>query len=323
MNNITQKICGVCKESKDISCFGSSKQTKDGYRYECRECRKKDYYANHDKMIAQKRADHKKHRDSRIEKLKEYYQENKEEALIKSKEYYETHKNDPNFCLNRNRAEINLKKCARRAAKREQQQKVLFQNSLGTFSTLDKRCSNCKEVKSIWLFNKSSRLKTNFSKGRLPCCKKCGSENSKRYRKERPEVYKAISKRGNQTLNRRIASRLRHEIRSAVIRFKANKKEKTLDYLGCSLENLKLYLEAQFTEGMTWDKFLAAEIQIDHIIPFCSLDLKNEDNLRIICHYTNLRPLWKIDNQKKLSYDKSISLKTKQKHLNTNISQNS
>jgi hypothetical protein len=46
---------------------------------------------------------------------------------------------------------------------------------------------------------------------------------------------------------------------------------------------------------MSWDnKHLW---HIDHIIPLSSA--KTEDELKQLCHYTNLQPLWAADNIKK------------------------
>ena len=65
--------------------------------------------------------------------------------------------------------------------------------------------------------------------------------------------------------------------------------------MGCSYEFLKEHLEKQFVDGMSWEN--RSEWHIDHIIPLSSA--KNEDEIYKLCHYTNLQPLWAIDNIKK------------------------
>ena len=82
---------------------------------------------------------------------------------------------------------------------------------------------------------------------------------------------------------------------------KITKRERTLDYIGCSFEDFKNHLEKQFQPGMSWEK--RTEWHIDHIVPV-NYFIKNFDfndiNVQKKCfHYTNLRPLWKSDNLSK------------------------
>jgi hypothetical protein len=69
----------------------------------------------------------------------------------------------------------------------------------------------------------------------------------------------------------------------------------TFDLIGCTPQELKTYIENQFTEGMSWDNH--GEWHIDHIKPLSSGKTK-EDIMRL-CHFTNLQPLWANDNLKK------------------------
>ena len=82
---------------------------------------------------------------------------------------------------------------------------------------------------------------------------------------------------------------------------KITKRERTVDYIGCSFEEFKNHLEKQFQPGMSWEN--RTEWHIDHIIPV-NYFVKNFDfsdiNVQKKCwHYTNLRPLWKFDNLSK------------------------
>ena len=71
--------------------------------------------------------------------------------------------------------------------------------------------------------------------------------------------------------------------------------------LGCSVEFLKAYLESKFLTGMTWDNHGRGQDKwhIDHVKPLDRFDLTNRDQLIEACHYTNLQPLWELDNLKK------------------------
>jgi hypothetical protein len=93
--------------------------------------------------------------------------------------------------------------------------------------------------------------------------------------------------------------KLKMNIRSLIctgIRRQGYKKtSKTFEILGCSYDELKKHLEKQFTEGMTWDNY--GKWHIDHIYPISKAI--DEQHLIKLNHYTNLQPLWAIENLKK------------------------
>jgi len=76
--------------------------------------------------------------------------------------------------------------------------------------------------------------------------------------------------------------------------FKKNKHFK--DYLGCTPAQLVKHLESQFTLGMNW-KNIGWGWHVDHIKPI-SLAQTEEEAYKLN-NYTNLQPLWKLDNIKK------------------------
>jgi hypothetical protein len=92
--------------------------------------------------------------------------------------------------------------------------------------------------------------------------------------------------------------KLRHYLRSRL--YKAikiqQKSGSAVDDLGCSIPELKIHLEAQFQEGMSWDNWSCTGWHIDHIIPLSSFNLSNREEFLKACHYTNLQPLWAEEN---------------------------
>jgi len=66
--------------------------------------------------------------------------------------------------------------------------------------------------------------------------------------------------------------------------------------LGCTIDELKSYLESKFLPNMTWDNWSKDGWHIDHIKPLSSFDLSDRKQLLEACHYTNLQPLWAKDN---------------------------
>lgn len=96
----------------------------------------------------------------------------------------------------------------------------------------------------------------------------------------------------------KLTALLRGRIRHALKNYKGVKKaSKTLDLIGCSIEELKLHLESLFIEGMSWEN--QGQWHIDHIKPCASFDLTDIEQQKICFHYTNLQPLWAIDNKRK------------------------
>lgn len=90
--------------------------------------------------------------------------------------------------------------------------------------------------------------------------------------------------------------KLKHNLRNRTSRaFKAKfwrKNGGTENILGASYEEVRTYIENKFTDGMSWDNY--GKWHIDHIIPLSSA--KTEKELKGLCHYTNLQPLWAEDN---------------------------
>lgn len=91
--------------------------------------------------------------------------------------------------------------------------------------------------------------------------------------------------------------RLGELLRSAVTRNSASPRAEA--FVGYSAKELRQHIERQFTRGMTWERFCAGEIHIDHIVPLASHDLSNPDELKAAWAMTNLRPLWAKENIRK------------------------
>lgn len=123
-------------------------------------------------------------------------------------------------------------------------------------------------------------------------CRKCTRDHQKRRKKER--------------INNEPSYRMLHNLRCRFYTLLKNsvKSDCTINLLGCSIDFLKIHLENQFVDGMSWNNY--GEWHIDHIRPCSSYDLVDSKQQRECFHYTNLQPLWAIDNIKKGSkYNKS------------------
>lgn len=79
-------------------------------------------------------------------------------------------------------------------------------------------------------------------------------------------------------------------------------------YLGCSLPELRKYIESQFTKGMTWDNNGSGidYWQLDHILGCNNFDLSLEKDRLVCWNYKNLRPMWWEDHKNKSTFRKVI-----------------
>ena len=83
-----------------------------------------------------------------------------------------------------------------------------------------------------------------------------------------------------------------------------SKNLKTVNMLGCSFDEFKLYLESKFESWMNWDNYgnwngvtknINVSWDIDHIIPLTTA--KTEEEMLVLNHYTNLQPLCSYINR--------------------------
>lgn len=136
--------------------------------------------------------------------------------------------------------------------------------------------------------------------------------NNKEILLEKQKIYRSKNKdriRNQSTISRkykyqnnieyRIINNLRSRMYIALSHRMATKSDKTINLLGCSIGTLINHIESMFSPGMTWDNKGRNGWDIDHIIPCSSFDLSNPEQQKICFHYTNLQPLWHIDNIKK------------------------
>jgi len=107
------------------------------------------------------------------------------------------------------------------------------------------------------------------------------------------QIKEKESLRRKNNLSFKISKNLRNRL-FKVVKYKY---ASALDLVGCSVEDLMKHLESQFQEGMTWDNY--GKWHIDHIKPCASFNLLNEEEQRQCFHYSNLQPLWAVDNLKK------------------------
>jgi len=91
--------------------------------------------------------------------------------------------------------------------------------------------------------------------------------------------------------------RLRRRMNAAFHAADATASASTIKLLGCKPSEFRAHLEAQFSDGMSWDNY--GEWEIDHVRPCASFDLTDPAQQAACFHYSNLQPLWKRVNRSK------------------------
>jgi len=155
-----------------------------------------------------------------------------------------------------------------------------------------KRCRTCREWISLNNFSKSKDRWDGLSKD----CRNCLSDERKTTRISMREYMRNwANNRYKNNINYKVKSCIQARIRSAI---KNNyKAARTTELLGCSIEYLKVHLESQFQFGMSWDNY--GDWHIDHKVPCAKFDLSSPEQQMACFHYSNLQPLWMIDNVRK------------------------
>lgn len=116
------------------------------------------------------------------------------------------------------------------------------------------------------------------------------NKNYRETHKEERSIYQKT--RYDSDVQYRLATLIRSRLTRALKR--RSKKGSAVKLLGCSISELVTHFESLFTEGMNWSN--QGEWHIDHVIPLAYYDLENEEDLAKVCHYSNLQPLWALDN---------------------------
>ena len=130
------------------------------------------------------------------------------------------------------------------------------------------------------------------------------SKKNKEYRaKNKDKRNQRDRERRKNDLNFKIKVNLRN--RMCKVLKGTNKSASTEELLGCSTQEFKNYLKSLWQEGMSWDNYGNPNgdhsncWHIDHILPCDSFDLTDPEQQKQCFHYTNLQPLWGLDNLKK------------------------
>lgn len=228
----------------------------------CKTCYKKNWkHSNPDKV----KAAGKRYRDGEAGQAssKAYYQANSEK-IIKNSAFNAKKRKEKDPETYNEQENIRVKGYYSRNLKREKKPNKICAECFGSFSGRSK-----KDV-----------------------CRTC-------YMKSYLQYDNYVKPRMEKDVNFKLARILRTRLKTAI---KMNQRAGSfIQDLGCSIDELKLYLEKKFQPGMTWENWGRGRDRwhIDHIYPLAKLDLTNRSQFLKACNYKNMQPLWEQKNLQK------------------------
>ena len=251
-----EKYCGGCKEIKNLEFF-SKHQT------QCKNCKKNLHLKFKENKSDIYKMQMKKSNERKTFKLKH---------TLKSCEHCKEEKFANEFNYPYNHTVKICKKC-------------IYNNEIEKNKNLKfLKCPKCKEELSINCFAKNKTKKNNFSS----LCKACFKVINIKYKVNNREKIKENSKK--YYYKTRLKCVLRSRIKMALLHSSAIKTKKTFEYMQCTLEQCRKWLEYQFNNKMSWENY-GNYWHIDHVIPCNFFDLENEDEAKICFNWKNIRPL--------------------------------
>lgn len=274
------KKCRGCGENKDFSSFSKNKKRKDGLQTQCAACNKKRYLANRERNLAW---------------AKKYQQKNKESIAATKKAYREANK-EKLRSINKKWRDKNKEHIA-------QKNKIYYKNNKESIAARKKAYYDANkdklsaQKKKYYWNNKEVMAERN--REQYESNKEARAIYSKKYYEANKEKIKARhlkyhTRRYKKDPTYRLGRSVRRLIVAALCGKNFTKTSLTSQILGCSFEELKLHIELQFTEGMTWDNHGRYGWHLDHILPLSAG--ATEEEIYALSHYTNLQPMWGSEN---------------------------
>jgi hypothetical protein len=278
------KVCEACKEEKPLTDFYFRKET-GRYRTACKKCKsvntKEDILAKANALIRICKNCGIEKPSTEFQKAGKYFQPYCKTCDSERKKSWE-HENKERLTLHRRRYYIEKVKPlfvpkgrVLKSAEEKQKSRVRYRN--------------LPEVKAKKSSADKKYRENNYSKIK--------ARKKEYYDTKGLEQAKAWQKKMSSNIEFNTKKRLRGRIYVALKR--GIKSESTMNLLGCSIDQFKEYFQSLFVDGMSWDKYMAGEIVIDHIKPCKLFNLSEPAQQKECFNYKNLQPLWKLDNLRK------------------------
>lgn len=289
----TTKTCGRCKTEKPVAEFNRDGWSKDGWHHNCISCRQSDYAIIHDSAGIEARR-------------KEEIENKRIELSLRTVKFCTT--------CNIEKPVSDFPKCKRTLDGLQYKCGQCSKQYRDDHPEAEKarhvkwrseNAEQCERVNRAWKEKNADKVRGYAKDWQLKNPEKAKAVRKRHIQKNKKVINaKAIQRRQIKRatdINFNMRERLRKSIRRVIKR--ENRSKSSLQLLGCSIDVLNRHLKDQFTEGMTEDLLISGQVQVDHIIPLGAFDMSKVENQEMCCHYSNLRPMWPIDNQIKSKRD--------------------
>lgn len=258
------KQCSHCNLDQPISIFRKNIKAKDGLEYRCNPCIA--IYKN--KKLELKNVNKPSKLPSNLKKCNTC-------SLVKELVEFRTVKNNRSDKL---KLYYQCKCCERELGSKKRQQNP------EKYRAINLKCRN--KNKDRINANARAKYQENIEENRKKAKEKTKNpgykESVNSWRKKKLESDPLF----------KLSCALRHRTFTAIRDGKYTKNLSLFEYLGCSMDEFKSYLESQFQPGMTWDNYGRGPTKwsLDHTVPLKIA--KTESEIYSLNHHTNIRPMW-------------------------------
>ena len=299
------KLCTNCTEEKKLEFFGKSKRTKDGKQHQCKDC------VNFKRRVRNSSREILEYKDGGIKVCIDCKTEKTFSCFSNSKESLDGKMSQCKEC----RTKYHTPKREGVVVFSDESRRVCTKcNKTKDFSEFNKTskniigvtsiCKSCKKEQRILQKDKQKVVPT------YKICTKCEVEKSKNaFVKDvsKPDGLSCVCKPCTNSHKRerlktdftfRTSNNVRKIITAAFkkcVRGLFTKNIKTEDIINISFLDLRLNIEKQFSNWMSWSNYgiydgsINVGFDIDHIIPISYA--KTEEEIYLLNHWSNFQPL--------------------------------
>lgn len=187
----------------------------------------------------------------------------------------------------KHREYLRLQQLARRRMRGAQPRTLVIKDDM-------KRCWKCSLYLSFDKFPKDKNQRDGHARVCKPCACLLRRQQHILHREREAATQRRYWKHNPQ---RRLHNYMNRRIRTALQRQCGLKKTAhTYELVGCTPQQLKAHIEAQFEPMMSWKNMGFNGWHLHHIKPCEAFDLTIPSQQQLCFHYTNLRPMWAEDH---------------------------